>query len=133
MEQPNLNPDQRSIPEMFSDIAGHIQEIIRSEFALAKVEVKDKTAKAAPAVGRLGVGVGLGLFALGFFLLMIMFLLSLVLPMWLGALIVWVIVGSIALVLVGSGMAGLRRVRPAPERTVRTVKENVQWAKEQMQ
>ncbi len=131
MAQPNTN--ERSISEVFSDIAGHIQEIIRSEFLLAKTEVKEEGSKAVQPLLRLGLGLGLGLYAFGFFLLTIMFLLWLVLPLWLGALIVWVIVGPIAIVLISSGIIGLRRLRPAPEKTVRTVRENVQWAKDQLQ
>lgn len=131
MAQPN--PNERSISEVFSDIAGHIQEIIRSEFLLAKTEVKEEGSKAVQPLLRLGLGLGLGLYAFGFFLLTIMFLLWLVLPLWLGALIVWVIVGPIAIVLISSGIIGLRRLRPAPEKTVRTARENVQWAKDQLQ
>ncbi len=125
-------PNERSIPEVFSDIARHIQEIIRSELLLVQVELKQEGQKAVQPIVRLCMGIGLGMFALGFFLLMCMFLLWQVLPWWLGALIIWVMVGPIALVLISSGIVGLRQLHPTPEKTVRTVKENVQWAKEQM-
>lgn len=125
-------PNERSIPEVFSDIARHTQEIIHSELVLAKVELKQEGQKAVQPIVRLCVGAVLGMFAFGFFCLMCMFLLWQVLPWWLGALIMWVILGPVALVLVSSGIVGLRRNNPKPERTVRTVKENVQWAKEQM-
>lgn len=125
-------PNERSIPEVFSDIARHTQEIIHSELLLAKVELKEEGQKAVQPIVRLCVGAGLGMFAFGFFCLMCMFLLWQVLPWWLGALIMWVILGPIALALISSGMIGLRRINPKPKRTVRTVKENVEWAKEQM-
>lgn len=125
-------PNERSIPEVFSDIAHHIQEIVHSELLLAQVEIKQEGKKAIQPIVRLCVGAGLGMFAFGFFLLMCMFLLWQVLPWWLGALIIWVMLAPIALILLSSGMIGLRRIRPTPERTVRTVKENVRWAKEQM-
>ncbi|MGH9733393.1 MAG: phage holin family protein [Candidatus Acidiferrales bacterium] len=125
-------PNERSIPEVFSDIAHHIQEIIRSELLLAKVEMKQEGQKAIQPVVRLCVGAIVGMFAVGFFLLMCMFLLWQVLPWWLGALIIWVVLAPISLSLLSSARIGLRRIHPTPERTVRTVKENVQWAKEQM-
>ena len=124
--------NQRSISDLIREVAAHIQEILRSEFLLAKVELKQETQKAVPAVTRLVVGLGLGIFAFGFFLLTCMFLLWLVLPWWLGALILGVLLAPIALILINSGIVGLRRLNPTPERTLRTVKENVQWAKEQM-
>lgn len=126
-------PNERSIPEVFSDIARHTQEIIHSELLLAKVELKQEGRKAVQPIVRLCAGAVLGTFAFGFFCLMCMFLLSWhVLPRWVGALIMCVILGPLALILISSGMIGLRRINPKPEKTVQTVKENVQWAKEQM-
>lgn len=125
-------PNERSISEVFNDIARHIQEIVRSELALAKLELKREGKKALQPAVSLCAGAVLGVFVLGFFLLMCMFLLWRVMPWWLGALVIWVILAPITLILVSSGLAGLRRIHPTPERTVRTVKKNVQWAKEQM-
>ena len=34
---------QRSVPEVLQDIVGNLQEIIRSEFLLAKTELKEET------------------------------------------------------------------------------------------
>lgn len=125
-------PNERSIPDVVGDISRHIQEIIRSELLLAQTELKQEGRRAVQPIVRLCVGAVLGLFTLGFFLLTCMFLLWKVLPWWLGALIICVVVGAPAMILVSSGIVGLKRIRPTPERTVRTVKENVQWAKEQM-
>jgi hypothetical protein len=118
-------PNERSIPDVVGDIGRHIQEIIRSEFLLAKTELKQEGQRAIEPIARLFAGAVLGLFAFGFFLLTCMFLLWKVLPWWLGALIILVIVGLPAIILVSSGIIGLKRINPKPERTVRTVKENV--------
>jgi hypothetical protein len=70
------------------------------------------------------------LFALLFLLFTIVYSLSLVMPSWAAALIV----GSVLPVFAALLMAGVRRfkqIRPAPERTVGTLKENVEWAKQQ--
>ena len=59
--------------------------------------------------------------------------LDLVMPAWLAALIVAVVYGIIAFVLVKQGQARLKQAAPpVPERTVETVKEDVEWAKTQM-
>ena len=47
---------ERSVPEVVQDIIGNLQEILRSEFQLAKTEIKEDAAEAAKPIVRLGVG-----------------------------------------------------------------------------
>lgn len=54
--------NERSIPEVFSDIACHIQEIVRSELLLAQVAIKQEGRKAIQPIVRLCLGAGLAVF-----------------------------------------------------------------------
>jgi uncharacterized membrane protein YqjE len=121
----------RPISQVVQDIAGNIQEIFRSEIRLAKEEVRQEGSKAARAGVVLAGGAVLGLYALGFLLLSAVYALAIALPWWLAALIVGVVVGIAAAVLIVTGRDRLHRVNP-PQRTIETMKENVQWAREQM-
>ncbi len=122
----------RSVPEVLQDIVGNIQEIIRSEFSLAKVEIKQEAAQAkGPAIIWL-IGGALGLYALGFLLLTAIFGMATVMPIWLAALIVGVVLTVISIALLGAASKRLKQVHKVPERTIETLKENVQWAKEQI-
>jgi Putative Actinobacterial Holin-X, holin superfamily III len=47
---------QRSVPEVLQDIVGNPQEIVRSEFRLAKTELKEEAAKAARPAATFGGG-----------------------------------------------------------------------------
>jgi uncharacterized membrane protein YqjE len=47
---------QRSIPEVLQDIVGNLQEIIRSEFRLAKAELKEEASRASKPVATFGIG-----------------------------------------------------------------------------
>ena len=38
---------ERTLPEVLQDVIGNIQEIIRSEFQLAKAEIKERMARAS--------------------------------------------------------------------------------------
>jgi uncharacterized membrane-anchored protein YhcB (DUF1043 family) len=51
---------------------------------------------------------------------------------WLAALIVGAVLGLIALVLITTASKRLKQVNAVPERTIETMKENVQWAKNQI-
>jgi hypothetical protein len=57
------------------------------------------------------------------------FALSLLVPEWAAALIVGAGVGAIAALFVGTGVKRFKAVRATPK-TVASVKENVEWAKQ---
>jgi uncharacterized protein YoxC len=58
--------------------------------------------------------------------------LSIVVDAWLAALIVGVAILVISMMLVNLGRKRLKQVKVVPEKTVGTVRENVQWAKHQI-
>lgn len=123
---------QRTVPELFGNIVNNIQQIIRSEFTLAKVELQEKAAAASKPAAALGVGFLLGLYGLGFLLLAAVYALSSVMPAGFAALIVGGVLAIVSVALVISSMKKLKFLRPAPEKTIQTLKEDVQWAKEQI-
>jgi hypothetical protein len=122
----------RSVPEVLQDIVGNIQEIIRSEFRLAKAEVKQEAAKAKAPVVMSIVGGAIGMYAIGFLLLTAMLAMATVMTMWLAALIVGAALAVISIAMITKATARLKHVNAVPERTVETLKENVQWAKDQI-
>jgi len=121
----------RSVTEILENIVGNVQGIVRSEVRLAKAEIQEETVKAGKAAGITGSGAVLGLYALGFFLLTCLYALETAMAPWLAALIVTVVVGSAAAVLILVGRKRLKRVDPRPEKTISTLKENVEWVKNQ--
>jgi uncharacterized membrane protein YqjE len=122
----------RSMAEVLQDIVGNIQEIFRSEFRLAKAEISKETTKAARSSVPLGIGLVLALYAFGFILLAIVHALSAVVDAWLASLIVGVAVLVVSVILVSVGRKRLQQVKVVPEKTIGTMKENVQWAKHQI-
>ena len=122
----------RSIAELLQNIIADVQEIVRSEFRLAKAEIQQETAKVARSGIPLIVGLLLGLYALGFILLAAVHALSIVVDAWLAALIVGFGVGVISLILISVGRNRLKGVKVVPGKTIGTVKENMQWAKHQI-
>jgi uncharacterized membrane protein YqjE len=121
--------NERSVPDAVQAIVGNVQEIFRSEVRLAETELKEKAVKAGKATAMLGAGIVLGIYALGFLLLTIMFALAVAIPAWAAALCVCILAGAIAAVCVAAGRTEFKRVNPRPERTIETMKENVEWMK----
>jgi uncharacterized membrane protein YqjE len=122
----------RSIGELFSELANETALLIRQEVALAKVELTQKASRAGRNVGYLVLGGAVAYAALLALLATIIILLANVMAWWIAALIVAVLVGIVAAVLISKALAALKNMDVAPRQTVETLKEDAQWAKQQM-
>ena len=73
------------------------------------------------------------IFAVLFFLLTVVYALALVMPSWswAAALIVGAALAVVATLMLTAGVRRFKQIHPTPERTVETIKENVEWAKQQ--
>jgi uncharacterized membrane protein YqjE len=119
----------RSVSDLLQDIVRNIQDIVRSEVRLAKTEFLEEVGKARAASVLLGVGALSGAFGLFFVLFAIVYALSIVVPDWAAALIVAAVLSISAAVMLRLGADRLKQVRPAPDQTIESLKENVEWAK----
>ena len=123
---------QRSVPEILDDIASNLTQIVHAQFQLAKSELKEGAEKVAGPGAALGAGVVLAFYGLGFLLLAAVYALSLVMSGWLAALIVGGVLAVAAGILIGAGGIKLKRIDLTPDKTIRTLEEDVQWAKQQI-
>jgi hypothetical protein len=121
----------RPLGNVLQDIIKHIEETIRSEIRLAKAELTQEGVSAARAAALWIAGGVLGLYAVGLLLLTVVYGLATVLAPWLSSLLVAVLVAIAAIVLIKSGSKRMKQVHVKPERTITSVKENVQWVKDQ--
>jgi uncharacterized membrane protein YqjE len=123
---------QRSVPEVLQDIVGNLQDIIRSEFRLAKTEITEEASKAARPAATFGMGLISGIYGIGFMLLAAVYGLSTVMPAWLAALLVGMILATVAVAFISSSKEKLKRTNLNPDKAIKSLEENVQWAKHQI-
>jgi Putative Actinobacterial Holin-X, holin superfamily III len=125
------NPKRsQSTAELVKELSWEVSELVRQEVALAKAELAEKGKQAGAGAGMLSGAAVLGLVAVGGSLATVILLLDLAMPAWLAALIGTAVYGAVAATL---GLRGKERLAhaapPAPEQTIESVKEDVQWAK----
>jgi hypothetical protein len=119
-----------STAELVKDLSREVSELVRQEIALARAEMMEKGRKAGRGAGMLSGAAVLGLAAVGGSMATLILLLDLVLPAWLAALIVTAAYAAVAAVLARRDKEEIPEAGPpTPERTVDSVKEDVQWAK----
>ncbi len=122
---------ERSITDVLQDIIGNVQDIVRSEVRLAKGELLDELAKLRAAAPLLIVGAVTAVLATLFLMWTAVYALALVLPMWAAVLIVAVLLAIVGGATLSTGIKRLTKIDP-PKRTIASMKENVQWAKQQI-
>ena len=123
--------DERSLGEIFGDVATDLSTLIKQEMELAKTEMKDEAKKAGKGAGLLGGAGVAGHMVLLFLSLTIVFALDNGLPLWLSALIVTALWAVIAAVLALTGRTALRSSNPQLPKTQQTLKEDAAWARAQ--
>ena len=125
-----MAPGDRSISDVLQDIIRNVQEIVRSEVRLAKTEIREELDKARSSALLLGAGAATAMFAVLFLLLTVVYALALVMPEWAAAMLVGAALAAVAIVLFAAGLKRFKQIHPTPARTVETIKENVEWARQ---
>src|SRR5215204_1607082 len=130
--QMQTQKDERSIGDLFSQLAADTGTLIRQEVALAQTELTAKATQVGKNVGFLAVGGAVGYAAVLAILAGIIIGLANFMPAWLAALLVGVVVGAVSFVLVSSALSELKQTDLKPEETVESIKEDAQWLKNQV-
>lgn len=130
---PELRQQERSIGELFGQLTQDMTLLVRQEVQLARTEMSDKLSRftnnlVSVLAGGFVAYVG-GLALVAALILAIRDLANISLAF--SALIVGAILAIIGYVMLQRGLKELKRVDLAPRRTVETLKDDVQWAKEQ--
>lgn len=125
--------DERSLGDLFSDLASETSNLVKQEVALATTELTQKAVKVGTNVGYLVVGGAVAYAAvLCFIAALVIGLGNLLGNYWLAALIVGIVVAVAAVVLILSAISALKKTGLTPTQTVETIKEDAQWLKDQM-
>ncbi|MGQ0679076.1 MAG: phage holin family protein [Actinomycetota bacterium] len=123
-----LSGNVQSAGQLLSGIAQDVSKLVRLEIELAKQEIVELAKEKAVAAGLAALGVVLGLMLIPFLLLTLFEILDLFMPRWVAALLMSLVVAGGAggvLILARNKFGGTVK----PERTVRSIKESLEWAK----
>ena len=122
-------PDS-SLGELFVEMTSDISTLFRQEVQLAKTEAREEASHAAKGVGMFAGAGFAGWMTLLFLSLSAAWLLDQAMNTALAFLIVGLVWAGATIVLALSGKQRLKRIEPLPT-TVQTIKEDVEWAKQQ--
>ena len=133
MAQQTMTKEEKSLGDLFSELASETSNLVKQEVALAQVEITQKATKVGKNVGYLVVGGAIGYAALlSFIAALIIGLGRLMENYWAAALIVGIVIAIAAGVMIMSALNALKSTSMTPNQTVETIKEDAQWLKDQM-
>jgi len=124
---------ERSLGELFGDLTSQLGQLVHKEVELARTEITAnaiRTGRNASLIGAGGVVVHAGFLAL--VIAAIALLVSVfALDPWVSALIVALLLFGVGGLLIQRGRSQLEASSLAPTRTIETLKEDAEWAKDQ--
>lgn len=128
----NRQDSEPTLGDLFTSLTSDLTTLVRKEIELARTETMEKVSGVTRNVVMMVAG---GLVAYAGLIALIMaaiFLLNRAMSLWLSALIVGIVVIIIGAILLSIGKSSLNNMTVVPEKTVETMKENTEWAKEQV-
>ena len=142
MAQQQLVKEERSLGDLFSELATETSTLVRQEVALAQTELTQKATSVGKNVGFLVAGGAVGYTALLVILAAVVIGLTqlisnlsgwqLITSAWVAAAIVGLVVSVVAYVLVTNALTKLKNTELTPRQTVETLKEDAEWLKNQV-
>ncbi len=121
-----------SIGELFGRLTSDVGTLFRQEVKLAKIEMGETVSSLKSDLASLGAGAAIGLVgALALGAALILGLVALGVAPWLAALLVGGALAFAGYSMLQKGLTDIKRTDIIPTRTVETLKDDVQWVKEQ--
>ncbi len=125
--------ESRGIGDLLGDLGGQVSTLVRKEIDLARVEVTSGVGRMSRGAAMAGAG-GAILYA-GLLVLLGAVVLGLIaagLDAWLAAFIVAIVVLIIGAIVTSTGVKQIQSTNVAPTQTAESVREDVEFVKEQM-
>ncbi len=132
---------RRSLSDLVRDLRDETFLLVRQEVALARTEMSEKASKVGRNVIYTAVGGAIGFAGLmilllaataGVFVALLQGGVDSEIALWLAPLIVGAVVALVGYIFFQKGISTLKHESAAPERTIRSLKEDKQWLKRSM-
>jgi hypothetical protein len=128
-----MRDEKRDRPsgELLGELYRDTSTLLRLEIELLKTEMSQKASRVGKNVGFLAAGGAVAYAGLLAIIAGVIGVLALVVPVWLSALIVGLVVAGAGGLLVRSGLKTLQQEQLVPQKTLQTLQEDTEWAKDQ--
>jgi len=125
--------DERPLGQLFGDLSRQLSTLVRQEIALARAELTTRVGSAGRGAAKGGAG---GAVAYAGLLVLLgaatLLLIEMGLKAWTAALLVGVVTPAAGGALAACGRQEIAKTDLSPRRTIETIQDDAEWAKEQL-
>jgi len=129
---PGSPGSQESIGSLISGLLQDLQEMVRGEITLARAEVRDDVTTASKGLASLAGASLIGVTGFIFVMLGVTYLLNQYMRMWIAAGAVGLALLVIAAIVASIAKSKLSATNLKPDQTIDSLKEDREWAKQQV-
>ena len=119
--------DNRSLGDLFGELSNEFRLLVQQEIALAKVEISEKLSLLRRDVAYIVGGATIAFVAFQVFMAMLIIVLALIIPLWLSALLVGLVLAGVAYGFISKGLKGIDEHSIKPDVTIESIKEDKEW------
>jgi uncharacterized membrane protein YqjE len=123
--------DDRSLSDLIGSLTSDISDLMSTQMQLAVVEIKEEVRQTGKAAGLFGGGAAAGYLAVALLAFAAAWGLAEVIPAGFAFLIVGLVFAAAAAVLAMQGKKVIQQTEAVPPQTKQSLKEDVQWLKQQ--
>jgi hypothetical protein len=123
---------ERSLGELFTELAGETGTLVRQEISLAQAELTRKATKAGRNVGVLVVGGAVAYAGVLTLIAALVLGLATFIPAWLSALIVGLVIAVVSYFMISNALAELKKTDPVPHDAIENITEDAKWLKNEI-
>jgi cytochrome bd-type quinol oxidase subunit 2 len=127
-----VRKEDASLGELFGDLSREMSTLVHQEVDLAKAELAQKARSVGKDASFMAMGGALAYAGALAIVATLIIALAYVMPWWLAALIVGIVVACAGYLMIDHGRKSLSKTNLAPQRTMQTLQEDAQWARNQM-
>lgn len=132
MRTTGATPEPESVGRIIKGLLEDISTLFRSEIALAKIEIRQSVAGFGGAGALFGAAVVLALVGVAFIFVTLVLLLALVMPAWLAALVVAILLFVLAGLAGWLGYRKLKKIEIAPMGAIQGMKDDVEMIRSEL-
>ncbi len=124
--------EEQSLSDLLKELMHEIKTLVKQEIDLVKAEMSQKTSRAGKDLVLVGIGAALAYGGLLVLLAAAVLIVAQILPGWVSALLVGLVVVASGYALIQKGLNDIKQVNPVPQQAINALKEDKSWIAQPM-
>ena len=119
--------EEQSLSDLLKDLLYEVKTLLKQEADLVRAEMSKKASRVSKDLVLVGIGAALAYGGLLVLLAAVVLIVAQVLPVWVSAILVGLLVVGTGYGLIQKGLHDIKKVNPVPQESINALKEEEEW------